>query len=290
MDVIGYISFLADSPLWKTEKPFGLTLPADYEPPKDARLTNLLFDERRLSIRDMRARMEDFVIDQSGFTLLQQPTRHLEIDNMTVFEEYKKETEEILGRLLQPDFIRCWDGRIRKAERLLQNIQVEDLNDKLTGSNPVNLAHVDETVAMGHESIELVLSEEEKAKYMNDGYRVRMVNTWRPMVEDLEHFPLAMLDFRSIDPMQDFVPYDQVSPIRHKELYLIKPKEEHQWYWASQQKRSELLVFVQYDSMVGSQARFCPHAGFRNTCAGPNATMRKSIETRSVVITKIRSV
>jgi len=58
---------------------------------------------------------------------------------------------------------------------LLQNIQVEDLNDKLTGSNPVNLAHVDETVAMGHESIELVLSEEEKAKYMNDGYRVRMV-------------------------------------------------------------------------------------------------------------------
>lgn len=128
------------------------------------------------------------------------------------------------------------------------------------------------------------------------------------MVEDLEHFPLAMLDFRSIDPMQDFVPYDQVSPIRHKELYLIKPKEEHQWYWASQQKRSELLVFVQYDSMVGSQARckypgmpvqkshdvltatVCPHAGFRNTCAGPNATMRKSIETRSVVITKIRSV
>jgi hypothetical protein len=52
---------------------------------------------------------------------------------------------------------------------------VEDLNDKLTGSNPVNLAHVDETVAMGHESIELVLSAEEKHKYMNGDYRVMMV-------------------------------------------------------------------------------------------------------------------
>jgi cephamycin C biosynthesis protein len=123
-------------------------------------------------------------------------------------------------------------------------------------------------------------------------------------VEDLEHFPLALLDFRSINPMEDFVPYDQVSPIRHKELYLINPKERHRWYWASRQKRSELLVFVQYDSMPGLQARckskfgetlfdkadrrvVCPHAGFRNASAPSDAQMRKSIETRSVVITKL---
>jgi hypothetical protein len=112
MDVTGYISFLADSPLWKTEKPFGLTLPADYDPPKDTRLTNLVFDERRLNIQDMRPHRHEFSIATSGFALLSQPTHYQEIPDMEVFESYKKETEDILRKLLKPDFIRCWDGRV----------------------------------------------------------------------------------------------------------------------------------------------------------------------------------
>jgi hypothetical protein len=112
MDVVGYITFLADSPLWETEKPFGLTLPADYDPPEGMRLTNLKFAERRLDIHDMRSCISPISVDLSGFTLLQQPTEYLEITNMDIFEAYKRETESVLRELFKPDFIRCWDGRV----------------------------------------------------------------------------------------------------------------------------------------------------------------------------------
>lgn len=55
--------------------------------------------------------------------------------------------------------------------------------------------------------------------------------------------------------MHDLVPYDQVLPARHMESYLVKARESHQWYWASQQKKTELLIFVQYDSSNKAQAR-----------------------------------
>lgn len=66
-------------------------------------------------------------------------------------------------------------NQIRKAERLQQNIEVEDLKDKLAGSNPFNITHVYETIAYGHESIELALSDEQKAKYLNGNYRLRII-------------------------------------------------------------------------------------------------------------------
>lgn len=192
MDVQGRIHFLRDAPLYQKEKPFGLTLPANYAPPPDARLTNLDLEERELQVKDMRRTITDFSLDTAGFMLLQKPSMYPDIEDMVTFEAYKRETEQILQELLNPELVVCWDARvsrsepfvlnhplifkqIRKAIRLQQNLQVEDLNDKLKGSNPVNLAHTDETVANGHESIELYLTEEQKSQYLNGGYRVRMI-------------------------------------------------------------------------------------------------------------------
>ena len=112
MATVGYINFIADSPLWEKEKPFGVTLPSDYEPLENHPLTNLLFDERRLEIHDMRQSLNDFSIETSGFTLLQQPTKYPEIENMVIFEQYKKETEGVLHDLLRPEFVVCWDARV----------------------------------------------------------------------------------------------------------------------------------------------------------------------------------
>jgi len=286
-NVLGYIMFLKDSPLYEYEKPFGVTLPADYEPTADQRLTNLEFDERLLNIKDIRSPGNDLTLDRSGFMLLQRPTAHPVIPDMVTFNAYKGETEQILKDVFKPEYICCWDGRLRRAERLHQNIEVEDLKDKLAGSNPVNLAHVDETIARGHESIQLYLPDELKQKYTDGTYRMRMVNTWRPLIDELEHYPLGVLDYSSLDPSRDLIAYDQVSPVRAKELYTVIARPEHRWYWVSRMRKSELLVFVQYDSSDGGQARCCPHAGFRNINAPPNAPMRESIETRSIVITKV---
>lgn len=160
---------------------------------------------------------------------------------------------------------------MRKAERLLQGLEVEDLKNPLAGSNPVDLAHTDETIMHGHESIELYMPKDLHEVYPEDQYRIRMIkyiiclrenavankdaSTWRPLMDELEHYPLAVLDFRSADPLSDFVGYDQVSPVRSKELYVLKARESHRWFWASRQNKSELLVFVQYDSSELGQAR-----------------------------------
>lgn len=112
MDVLGHINCIANSPLYETEKPYGVTLPADYEPPEDVRLTNLHMDEHLVNIVDMRRSLTEFTLDTAGFVLLQQPTAYPEIDDMEAFEAYKVETKTILQDLLKAELVVCWNARV----------------------------------------------------------------------------------------------------------------------------------------------------------------------------------
>lgn len=112
MDVRGTIRFLADDPLYDSEKPFGVTLPADYEAKEGDRLTNLHLDERVLDIHDMRPLRGQFTLDTAGFTLIDKTFLNADIESNEALEGYQRETEEMLQQLLKPEYLLCWNARV----------------------------------------------------------------------------------------------------------------------------------------------------------------------------------
>ena len=71
------------------------------------------------------------------------------------------------------------------------------------------------------------------------------------MVEDR---PLAVCDFRSIDP-EDLVPADRVLPDKVGEVYYLRYNEAQRWHWIEKQTPTECWVMVMYDTMAGPQAK-----------------------------------
>ena len=128
-------------------------------------------------------------------------------------------------------------------------------------------------------------------------------STWRPLVPVLEDRPLALCDYRSVNP-EDFLEADRVFPDRVGEVYYLKYSEKHRWFWLEHQQPCEPFVFVMYDTMPGNHAKCkiyligvlcwyvnelsdCPHVSFHNPRASPHSEPRRSVETRSIVISKL---
>lgn len=53
-------------------------------------------------------------------------------------------------------------------------------------------------------------------------------STWRPLLAVLEDSPLALCDFRSVDP-NDLVPADRVIPSHEGEVYYLKYNPDQSW-------------------------------------------------------------
>ncbi|KAI9772630.1 MAG: hypothetical protein M1840_000224 [Geoglossum simile] len=163
-----------------------------------------------------------------------------------------------------------------------------NIRDRLSFHVPVQHAHTDETDASGPDSLDLRLGKELRAVYPESRYRIRMINTWRSLTESLEDCPLAVLDCSSMDPSKDLLASDQIVPSRAAEIYHLLHRSNHKWHWLSRQYPNELLLFVQFDTDKAKHARFCPHAAFINHDAPESAERRRSIECRSIVVTRLR--
>lgn len=90
---------------------------------------------------------------------------------------------------------------------------------------------------------------------------------------------------------------------KKENLFNKQYTDQIQRCWLENMTSEEPLLFVLYDSMEGPQARCmlnayhndidtnnsvdCPHISIHNPRANPKAEKRRSIETRSIIISKI---
>jgi hypothetical protein len=71
--------------------------------------------------------------------------------------------------------------------------------------------------------------------------------------------PLAMCMPSSVAP-EDLIKVDLVGPEKSGESYYVHYNPQHEWYWASDMKPEEALVFTTWDSIgsaQGTSCRFC---------------------------------
>ena len=147
------------------------------------------------------------------------------------------------------------------------------------GAAPVNgRVHNDYTEASGRRRLALVLGNEAA----QDVHHFCILNFWRPLMEPVLDAPLALCDARTVSAL-DMVAGEVRYPHRTGDIYLVRHSPGHRWYFYSAMRRSEVLVFKQYDTRLNGVPRFTPHCAFELPVTAP-VPPRESIELRCLVI------
>jgi hypothetical protein len=81
--------------------------------------------------------------------------------------------------------------------------------------------------------------------------RARLVNVWRPLRGPVLDNPLAVADYRSIDPQQDLL----ASELRYKdgfvgETFSVKYNPKQRFYYVSEMQPNETLLLKCWDNKV----------------------------------------
>ncbi|KAF2739370.1 hypothetical protein EJ04DRAFT_508670 [Polyplosphaeria fusca] len=173
--------------------------------------------------------------------------------------------------------------------RLRRNICDEDSNrvDLNDGTHPIlpaRAVHIDQTPAGVVRRVRHHLGKDEANKALKG--RVRLINFWKPLRYPVRDAPLAICD-GSVVRMQDLIGCDLVKRTYTGETAFILPNPLFRWYYLSDQREDEALIFKMFDSDSSCPARSCPHAAFTPSKEYDESYPRESIEVRALILSDV---
>lgn len=244
-------------------------------------------------------------------------------------QEYKDDNKFTL-----PKRVEIFDHTIRR--------NIPEWNSAPGQRKPVSEVHVDQTPGASWRRIETIFRQDDRQrdggqndaaeepilinndisidKHIEDlnsrGYsRVLLVNVWRPLINNVEDYPLGLADYRSIDNRPatcenensskpssptfrgsaggDLVKLELLYSDFVGETYYFHPNSAHKWYYLPHQNVNEVTIIKCFDSLAELEqkldtdgpkvAQWSPHTAFINPNAPTNAQPRESIEVRTLV-------
>ncbi|RVD81167.1 uncharacterized protein DFL_009042 [Arthrobotrys flagrans] len=282
---ISYMFYLKPLQVYEKEKPFFLNIPVHQI--ENARQTNVLHTLRGLLLTDLRNNEEHFSLDTSGFQVTNFHTKmqyHDFEDPRKIMDIYYKETSECIADAIGREKVHSiipWDYQVRRRNPNLPG------NSRGTPgkAQPFAAIHADQTFRAAVRRLHYF---HPKEAVENAQYRTLIVNVWRPLRGPVYDYPLAVCDYRTVDP-HDRVPTDIVFPDYLGETYNFWPNPKHRWYYIDAQKENEALLVKCFDSKSAldpSVAQFSPHASFPYQDQPADTPHRESIEVRTFVFLK----
>ena len=219
------------------------------------------------------ARGLDTDLDREGFTLVHHASALSDFTDLdAVAKVHAGEIADLLKRVSGCDHVEVMPrGILRFSERLGEN-------DKHDNSNPARMAHVD----MSKEA-----AAEARAKGAPEGKKVirsAQYNVWRAISGPPQDVPLALCAYPSVEPA-DLIDCDAIfdppggAPEWSFGNYVIAHNPAHRWYYYSDMRPDEAIVFKTSESDP-ARAQLMPHGAFDNPLAGDNAPPRVSLEMR----------
>ncbi len=226
-------------------------------------------DARRVTIEN--GRFKDFTLDGDGFRLAHHDTKVTDFfDPDQIRDVYYPEMIELIKAQSGAKRVVVFDHTLRTADdadREARKIR-----------EVVPRVHNDYTEWSGPQRVRDVLPDEAEDLLSR---RFAIIQVWRPIRHQVESFPLAMCDARSLSP-DDLIVTERRHPNRIGQTYAITYSPRHRWYWFPLMQRDEAIVFKVYDSMTDGRARWSAHTAFDDPSAPPNARPRESIEIRTL--------
>jgi hypothetical protein len=139
-DITADIEYIANLPLYATEKPYLCLLPPDEAIDPDVqRLDNLEYETQEgINVTDIRGK-DEFVIETCGFQTINHASKFEALKTIEDVAAYKTETEELLQEQLGAVRVLCYELRMRKNEPIKR--KQFDVNDPLLVERPAKGAH-----------------------------------------------------------------------------------------------------------------------------------------------------
>ena len=107
------LDFLADSPLYQSEKPFVVLRDVEHQRTHStAQLTNLKWDAQRVLVNDMRSETQDLALETAGFKMIDHASSNLQFSDIPSIIQYRRETERLLTEFLGANFVVCYDCKV----------------------------------------------------------------------------------------------------------------------------------------------------------------------------------
>jgi hypothetical protein len=262
-----------------------------YVPPKDGtaayqsinakvetgiRDRNFTLETHEVKIHNLRGDEHNVTLDKTGFQLYNHPAKHTAFTNDADIEkEYYPESIELIKQLTGASRVVLFDHTIRRRRAG----EIDSSPDK---RQPVSQTHVDQTPKSAVDRVHRHLPAEDVPELLK--HRFQIINLWRPISHPADDWPLALCDFRSVDPATDVMPVALVYPDRKGETYGVRYSPNQKWTYFSGVTPEELILIKCYDSIQdGSVALFTPHTGFSDPNTPKGALPRESIELRALV-------
>jgi hypothetical protein len=224
-----------------------------------------------VTIHDAREIEAD--IDREGFMLVEHRSAVEDLTDLkAVAETHRGEIAELLQRLTGCDEVQMTPfGILRFSEKSGENADHDN-------SHPARFVHVD----MAKEAAEAM-----RAKSAPEGktvIRSAQYNVWRSLAGGTQDVPLGLCAYPSV-ARTDLIDCDAIfdpldgSPEWGFPNYLLAANPDHRWYYYSDMRPDEAIVFKTSESDP-ARAQLMPHGAFDNPLAGPDAPARVSLEMR----------
>lgn len=225
---------------------------------------------RRVDIRNGRAHLDRFSLDETGFVFVPHETNVTDFFNRDQIESvYYPEVERLIREWSGAERVVLFDHTLRSGD--------EGEREARLVREPVLSAHNDYTETSGPQRVREFLPDEAEALLK---HRFAIIQVWRAINQPIEANPLAVADAKSVE-MEDFLVAERRYPHRVGQTYRLMYNPRHRWYYFPRMRRDEALVFKVYDSATDGRARFTPHSSFDDPTSPLGAQPRQSIEARA---------
>jgi hypothetical protein len=230
-----------------------------------------------VEVEDARQRTDDdlqgeFGQHPSGFELHKLPTRVEDfLDQSEIDSIYAAEIESFLKVVTGCYRVFIFDYTVRASD--------PELRARKQVREPASLVHNDYTPNSGFVCLQESLGDE--AAELAQG-RFQIINVWRPLVDPVEDFPLALCDTRSLTTA-DLVDTERRAPNHIGEIQLALHTDEQRWFYFPEMRPDEVLLFKTFDSIDGGINPCSIHSAIRLPDAPADAKPRESIEARALV-------
>ena len=246
-----------------------------YEPGPNDPPSVMPYEPHRMAIHSLRPLQGELDLDVQGFALVEQRSAVRDFwDDDEVRRVYYPEAERFIAEQTGASRVFIFDH--------LQRRRVPGVQDRSRSGprQPATRVHVDHTDRSGPQRVRDLLGDD--AEQLLRG-RSQVINMWRPILsEPLRDAPLAVCDSRTV-AAGDLIPSDLVYRERVGETYSVKYNPAHNWYYAPEMRRDEVLLLKIADTKTDISARFMPHTSFTDPTTPEGARPRESIELRTLV-------